>query len=501
MKTVIKMKTIYYILIALVIVGFNSCDEMLDLKPISDQTTGNFYQNQDHMEQAVAAMYNGLRPYYTQQRSRMTRAPSDNVEIGGLGYDEGGGGITKYITTTSNFVVLDTWQDAFAALYRANVVLDKAESAEYEDEAVKARHIAEARFVRGVLYLDMVRFYKGVPIMEEPLPLEEYYGIKRATEDETWDFALANLDYAVDNLPTEVDGSGRANKWAALAHRAELKMDRNLDYAGALADIDQIIGSRNYELLPEFADVWDDANNNGLHSIWAIQFLAQTGEGNPMPTQVVPKFIWEEMWLYAGQGGEHGTTVSEELYDTYDSTDLRRDLTVWDWWIDGRDMDTIYEFWPVKHGISNTPFAYQTWGINHLVTRYADILLMKAECENELGNTAAALPLINQIRSRAGLADFASDDKQATREEIFLQRRLELAFEEERWFDLLRWDKLEPGKMTEILDAFVDYIWIKNGSQGDPPVWKWDERYKLYPIPILEIAKVGADILEQNPGY
>jgi len=134
------------------------------------------------------------------------------------------------------------------------------------------------------------------------------------------------------------------------------------------------------------------------------------------------------------------------------------------------------------------------WGINHIVMRTAEALLIKAECENELGNPGAAVPLINQIRTRAGLPDFSSSDQQEIREEIFLQRRLELALENERWFDLHRWDQLEPGKMTEILDAFIQY-------RGETTAVSWSDQYRLYPIPILEIKKVGEDILEQNPGY
>ena len=145
MKNMIKMKTTYILLITLVIVAFTSCEDKLDLKPISDLTTGNFYQTQTHMEGAVAAMYNGLRRVYTEDKTLMAQCPSDNISLFYLGYDEGPRGITQYKTTTSNFVVLDYWERAFQAIYRANVVIDKAEGVEYEDAEVKAQHIAEAK--------------------------------------------------------------------------------------------------------------------------------------------------------------------------------------------------------------------------------------------------------------------------------------------------------------------------------------------------------------------
>jgi hypothetical protein len=125
--------------------------------------------------------------------------------------------------------------------------------------------------------------------------------------------------------------------------------------------------------------------------------------------------------------------------------------------------------------------------------RTAEALLIKAECENELENPAEAVTLINQIRTRAGLSDFSSNDKQAIREEIFAQRRFELCFEDERWFDLQRWDALEPGKMDAILNAFVNY----RGASS----YNREAKNRLYPIPITEIVKVPEGVLTQNPGF
>ncbi|MCK5461978.1 MAG: RagB/SusD family nutrient uptake outer membrane protein, partial [Bacteroidales bacterium] len=210
------MKRIYYILLSLVIIGFNSCDDMLDLRPISEQTTGNFYENQAHMESAVAAMYNGLRDYHTDDKYRMAMCPADNIEVGGAGYDEGPGGITKYITLSSNFVILDYWQEAYSSIHRCNVVIERAEGVEYDDTDLKTQHIAEARFVRGLIYYDLVRFFAGVPLITESLPLEQYYEIPRSTADDIWNFAQQDPEFAAANLPAEIDGNGRANKFSAL---------------------------------------------------------------------------------------------------------------------------------------------------------------------------------------------------------------------------------------------------------------------------------------------
>jgi hypothetical protein len=484
----IKMRTIYISLISLVFVAFTSCEDKLDLKPISDLTTGNFYQTQDHMDAAVASMYNGLRRLYTQHKSLMAQCPSDNSTLFYQEYDEGPRGITKYATTTSNFVVLDYWENAFEAVYRANVVIDRAAVVEYEDPEVQIEHIATAKFVRALIYFDLVRFFGDVPMMTEPLALEEYYVVKRTPASEIWSFIKSDLIDAIAGLPEDVDGSGKANKWSALGILADVHLNLG-EYSDSKTAIDQVINSQNFELFDNFADIYMDGNNNGKHSIFAIQFLGQTGEGNPYPTMRAPKFIDVAVWAFAGSGGNQ-IIPSQQIWDLYDGiNDVRRDLSMANQWLDGRDGFVHDELWQLKHGISNQPFAYQIWGINHIVMRYAEALLISAEVENQLDNPARAVELVNLIRSRAKLLDFASADKAVIHQEVILQRRLELAFENERWFDMKR-----QANYTEIINEFINYT-------GTPEGISWNDTYLLYPIPILEISKVGSDVLTQNPGY
>lgn len=483
------MRTIYLLLISLVIVAFTSCEDALDLKPISDLTTGNFYQTQEHMEGAVAAMYNGLRILYTEDKTMMAQCPSDNISLFDLGYDEGPRGITQYKTTTSNFVVLDYWENAYQAVFRANVVIDRAAEVEYEDPEVKTKHIAAAKFVRALIYFDLVRFFGDVPMMTEPLPLEEYYGIGRSPANEIWSFIKSDLNDAIAGLPAEVDGSGEANKWSALGILADVHLNLG-EYSDCKAAIDQVINSEKFVMFDDFAEVYNDANNNRNHSIFAIQFLNQTSEGNPLPTSQAPKFIDASVWPFAGQGGANQLVPSQQIWDLYDSiNDVRRDLSMADQWLDGRDGFIHDELWQLKHGINNEPFAYRVWGINHIVMRYAEALLISAEVENQLGNGPRAVELVNIIRNRAGLGDFSSGDQAEIHEEVLLQRRLELAFENERWFDIKR----QPNYAV-IINEFINY-------EGTPEGISWNDQYLLFPIPILEIKKVGSDVLTQNPGY
>lgn len=476
------MKIYKLILISAIVTALFSCEDKLDLAPISELTTGNFYQTEAHMEAAVTAMYNGMRRLYSYEKPYMAQSASDNTSLFYLSYNEGETGITQFKTTTENFVVLDYWQRAFRAIYRCNIVLEKIEGVEFTDQADKDRFIAEAKFLRALIYFDMVRFFGGVPLMTEIIPLEETYKVGRASKEDVWAQVKADLNDAVSALP-ETDKSGRATKYSALGILADVHLNL-AEYADAKAAIDQVIGSGNYSLHDDWAEVYKDGNNNGKHSIFAIQFLNQTGEGNPYPTRHVPKFISVDQWPFAGSGRD--LTPSENLWLAFEDGDLRRDLTLKNSWIDGRD-GSLHEdsYWQCKHGINNTPYAFQCWGINHIVMRYAEALLISAECENELGNGGKAVQIINQIRSRAGLDDFSSSDKNAIWEEIFTQRRLELAFENERWFDIQR-----SGKAKKILDAFT------SGT-----AYSYSDTYALFPIPQVEIGKVGKNVLSQNPGY
>ncbi|MCK5370085.1 MAG: RagB/SusD family nutrient uptake outer membrane protein, partial [Cyclobacteriaceae bacterium] len=311
----------------------------------------------------------------------------------------------------------------------------------------------------------------------------------RSPASEIWSFIKSDLNDAIAGLPEEVDGSGEANKWSALGILADVHLNLG-EYSDCKTAIDQVINSEKFELFDNFADVYMDANNNGKHSIFAIQFLNQTGEGNPLPTNQAPKFIDASVWPFAGVGGADQLIPSQQIWDLYDSiNDVRRDLSMADQWLDGRDGFVHDELWQLKHGINNQPFAFRVWGINHFVMRYAEALLISAEVENQLDNPARAVELVNMIRSRAKLLDFSSTDKAEIHQEVILQRRLELAFENERWFDIKR----QPN-YVEIINEFIYYT-------GTPEGISWNDTYLLYPIPILEISKVGPDILTQNPGY
>lgn len=481
------MKIFKFILISLIFVEFYSCEDYLDLKPISQLTSANYYQTEDHMETAVAAMYNGMRGLFTNQKVLITEAPSDDISLFYDDYPEGQLGISQFTTTANNSVASNYWNKAYNTIYRCNIVIEKAKGAEYNSEDTKNRHIAEVKFIRALIYFDMIRLFGGVPLMTEILPIEDYYKIGRASKEEVWAQIKADLTEAAAVLP-EPGYDGRATKYSALGILADVHLNLG-EYSESKAAIDQVINSGKYQLQADFADVMKEKNNNGKHSIFAIQFLNQSGEGNYLPLNDGARDISISDWPYGEGGPGRHVTPSKQIWDLYDTADLRRDLTLRDSFTDVNGSVINDYYWIVKRGINNTPFSSTgECGLNHIVMRYAEALLISAEVENQLGNGARAVELINMIRSRAGLADFASTDQAAIHEEVYMQRRLELAFEQERWFDIIR-----SGKATEILTEFINYV--------GTPKYVFTDKNLLFPIPEIEIEKVGSDILSQNPGY
>lgn len=476
------MRNIKLIAIIAFVFTISSCDDELDLAPISDLTNGNYYQTEAHIDAAVAGMYNGMRDLYTITKPWLVQAASDNVSLTNLGDDDDERWISQFITTTGNGAVLRYWEDAYGAIYRCNNVIDRVSEVDFISDEKKDKIIAEAKFLRALIYFDLVRIFGGVPLMTEVIPIEDTYQKKRATVEEVWSQVKTDLNDAIASLP-ETDAGGHATKYAAYGILADVHLNL-AEFEEAKSNIDKVIQSGKYELFEDFADVYDEANNNGPHSIFAIQFLNQAGQGNPYPTRNAPKNVSEEDWPFAG--GDNELMPSAELWNLYTENDVRRDLTMKDSFTDGR-QGIVYtnRYWQVKHGISNNPSAVNTWGINQIVMRYAEALLISAEAENQLGNTSVAVDRVNMIRNRAGLDDFESSSQQAIQDEIYLQRRLELAFEDERWFDIQR-----SGKAAQILADF---------TAGT--AYSYSDTYALFPIPQNEIGKVGTDILAQNPGY
>lgn len=385
------------------------------------------------------------------------------------------------------------WDQNYNLINKANTVLQIADSIGVKDQATMI-NIAEAKFFRALTYFQLVRVFGEVPLLTNRIYNPN--DAKKAKASVAQIYALIDADLAagIQYLPENWKNSsgnnrfpGRLTRYAALGLSAKTKIYRK-DYAGALATAQQVIGSGNYALLGSFANNFKTAGENGSESLFEIQ--ADLGpNGTP-----------DNSYEYGVEQGVRGSgdwdlgwgwnTPTQDLVNSFEAGDSRKGATVL---FSGQDdgygktvpaYPTVPRlFWnkkvyPEPTMQASTGSRQNKW-INHVLLRYADILLIAAEAANEIGgtgNASTATTLLNQIRNRAGLANIVFVSQAQLRDAIKLERKHELAMEGERFFDLVRW-----GDAQNVL-----------GASG------YSACHVYYPLPQSAIDFAGG-VLVQNP--
>ncbi len=389
----------------------------------------------------------------------------------------------NFTFNSSAFSINDYWTGQFRGINYANQVLTNVPDISM-DESLKQRLLAEARFFRGYHYFNLVRVFGGVPIYDG-LPADGLYNIPRNTAEEVYQLIISDLTAAAEVLPVSYDTAnvGRATKGAAKGFLAKVALYRN-DYAQALALTQEVMGL-GYELFPDYYEFYRVGNEYNVESIFEIQ---STASGNCEAASQ-----YGQTQGVRGQFGWGFNSPSEDLVNAYEPGDLRMDASILfvgettpegDLITAGNDPSNPIRY-DQKVYVPSSDFrrnnCSENADINIKVLRFADILLINAEANNELGNTAAALESLNRVRNRAGLDDITGVDQSTLRTIIWHERRVELALEADRFLDLVR-----QGRAGEVLRAV--------GKQFTDGV------NELFPIPANQIA-LSNGVLEQNPGY
>lgn len=375
--------------------------------------------------------------------------------------------LSNWTTSPDNVCYYTVWQTVYQGIWRANQVLDKVPDIEM-DESLKRRILAEARFLRGLYYYHATIMYKDIPLITElPGSSEDLYP-QQVSAAEIWDQVYQDLQAALDDLPGKQDypdeDMGRATSGAAAGYLARAYMfNRRFEDAAPLlkAIIDQEYGQ--YDLVSNYRDNFSERNENNLESLFEVQFDRDQG-GTELGWVGEPASDWSKTSgkarTYAPLGyGWGDITPTDWIFEEY-----QQDSTV-DGQPDPRLRANIMYDYPGSlvyrdsfklSGVPNhihirkylnvdTERDETEWrsGINERILRYADILLLYAECLNEAGSTAEAYAYIQLVRDRALLPDLALTKPGMTQEEMRLQisheRAVEFAFEGIRYVDLLRW--------------------------------------------------------------
>ena len=485
--------------------------------------------------------------------------------------------IQRYEADATNGEITSTWLAKYEGISRTNSTIRLANKSTVLSADDKKRIIGEARFIRGHFYFELKKLFNSAPYIDETLDYGT--GIEKVPNTpDFWGKIEADFKFAYDNLPETSDAAGRANKWAAASYLGKTYLFQK-KFAEAKGIFDLVIANgkttngKKYNLVPRYAQIFNAENDNHEESIFATQTSMNTGSTNnangyddlnyPYNTgsegpgnccgffqpsfELVNSFRTDAKGLPILDGSYNDAAKAVKTDYGIDTKDAftpdagnldprldhsvgRRGIQYLDWrdhpgkdWIRSQPYAGPYS--PKKYvyykSQENTLTDGSSWTrgysvMNYTILRFADVLLMAAEAEIEVGDINKAREYVNRVRTRAankdgfvknksgnapaanytiGTYDMAWSDKDVARNAVRFERKLELSGEGHRFFDLVRW-----GIAEKTLNAYLavdgKILSIKFGGS------KFTAGKNEYlPIPQAQIDIQGKDILKQNPGY
>lgn len=481
MKMSFKNYRYSYIVIFLTIF---SCSILVE-EPDHIIVTDGFYKTEGDAVAAVNSIYNRLATrMYNRDMYIMADLPTDD-------YKNGQGMPNPFLLdleflrmTPENQFVAQTWQDHYDGINRANTAINRIPEIEM-DENLKNRLIGEAKFIRGLLFFNLVRFFGEIPIVTSDTRNLSELNVERSSVQKVYEQVIDDLLFASTNLPFVQSGNdlGRATKGSAkiLLGKVYLTMKDWDKTIGVLAEVINNQGAYNYGLHENYRDNWNRSTENGPEMIFAVQFMEPPGITHSLmrlsgPRNRVPGFL-----------GNEADIPTLEVYNLFEEGDRRRAATFYT----SLDRNGVTYKFPF-------PFFYKYFdpgnvnstnisNANVFVLRYSDALLMFAEALNEKnGPEAKSFELINRVRRRAfgsNAFDLVNLTQSEFRDAVFLERRLEFVLEGQRWFDLVR-----TGRFVQTMRNHTE-----NGGTNVQP------HHILMPIPQREID-TNPNLI-QNAGY
>lgn len=495
-----QMKRLLYVLA--VVLGFTtSCKKSNFLKesPEDRYVVGNFYSGPKDAQAAVDAIYNQLYSIYQRNMLMLNDLPADDHK-NGLGMPNQFLQDLEFLRYTSeNTFVRDMWQIHYSGIQRANIAINNLGKISM-DKVLNTRLIAEASFLRALYYFNLVRFYGDVPLTLRLDKLEDAL-IVRSPKKDVYNQIIKDLQFAETNLPKKYGSTdlGRATSGAAkiLLGKVYLTMQEFQKSADKLKEVVTNEAVYGYGLHANFKDNWLIATENGKEMVFSVQMMQSPGTPNGQMVLQGPKYSVPGGGI-PGLVGNEADIPTMDLYTRYIAGDTRKDVTFKLEFIspvNGRKYVSSIPLFGKYFEEGETIAA--NCDVNFHVLRYADALLMYAEALNETGNIPQAMNVLNRVRQRAfkgSSQNYAGLTQTQCRDKIYLERRLELANEGQRWFDLVRTNRLlAVMKAHGTLEA---QLAEKNKTTITANARDFQ---KLYPIPQREIDLNKA--ITQNPGY
>ena len=471
--------------------GFVACEDDLDVDSKENVSEQDFLNNPENAIQLVNGVYAKLLNFemFSFAWIGMTSITSDDADKGSIPSDTGTDKdkLDALNFETSGLSFNQVYQSRYDIIRRANQAIFYIESSAIEN-GLKRRMVAECKFLRALAYFDLVRCFGGVPLVVSNIDLNDTQTVndvvfKRKTKAETYAQIEADLQAAIVDLPVKsvytAENLGRASKGSAQALLAKAYLYQE-KWQAAFDMSGEVIASGQYSLLPNYADVWKEIGENKQESIFEAQAVYTVGLNDYTVVQG-PRGTPDYGWGF--------NTPSENLANSYEDGDLRRNSTIifvpstlWDGlpapttWNNPRYNYKSYQSTLLESG-EGTGTNNGNSGKNLRILKYSDLMLIRAEAALQLGNVSEALAQVNIIRNRAGLGAKTA----LTLNELYVERRHEMAMEHDRWFDLIRTGKAQSAMAINGKTFIVG-------------------KHELFPIPQDQITLSGGR-LSQNPGY
>ena len=449
----IRSHTVALFLLGLLGLGTSGCSDFLNPQPRNSLSPDQVFSDAAGASAALIGTYGALTSANYQGVTYLAFADLAADNLAHIGSFPTWAQVKNRSVLPDNADITNMWARLYEVVNRANNVTFYAPSVANITDTQKTQVIAEAQFLRAVAYFDLTRFWGDIPLVLTPTtgPGPDL-NVARSAQSAVYDQIAMDLTAAESVLPEA--NTGRATKWAATALKARLALYRE-NWQDAANFADQVIASNKFQMLPSYRAIFD--TENSAESIWSIQFEA-TGNRS-----------FEAFYMVPGTLGGRGevTPVSTTLPDAYEAGDKRKPATI----SDGTFVSATGAKYPVGVQVKYTSPAGDD-NVHYL--RYAEVLLIGAEAKAHLGKTDDALALLNRIRTRAGLPASTATGT-ALLDAIAKDRRLELALEGHRWFDLKR-----TGKAQSVLNIT-------------------DPNKLLFPVPLRELQ--NNPNMTQNPGY
>lgn len=519
---------------ALMILSLSSCSDFLDKPVQGKENLETYFQNAEECQKQITGCYQTifwddwwqigsfqLTSDMCTDDMWMGNTTQDNSSYYDLVFYTGNG----QTGGTSNY-----WQYRYKGILRCNVCIERIPNTNMSDDNLKARLIGEAKFIRAFHYFELVKNFGGVPIVEAMKMPHEVEGIARQTVDSCYSFIAKDLNDAISVLPRRSelpsDEIGRITKGAAQGYLAKVYLYQE-KYEQAEAVLDDMILREgvDYDLLPDFGEVWDMDYDNSIESLFEVQYSDDPNYNMGGRLSVVCGSRDDSGWSW----GLPTSNLEKAFVDAGDTerlkwtiikngaTDVPGDPT----W----DEENPYLISPSKHKsarvsrklyepVDKRPVPYDSNHnpLNYRLLRYADILLMHAEVKNALHKDAEAIVSLNKVRQRAklGRVDLTGN---ALRDAIRLERRLELALEGNRLYDLRRWNDDNGHKaIANVMGengSFVIYntqestdeyeLTNQKEASNEGSMFR-EDRDLVFPIPNTEVTMSNGSI-KQNPNY